>query len=53
VILAVGVQLAVRVVVLLVVADEVEEGETVVGGDEVDAGVRTPSALLVQVAAAR
>ena len=34
--LAVAVVLEVRLVVLLVVGDEVVEGETVMGGDEVD-----------------
>ena len=53
VVLAVGVAFAVGLVVLVVVADEIGEGEAVVRGDEVDAGVRTPAALLVEIAAAR
>jgi hypothetical protein len=40
VVLAVAVVLEVRLVVLLVVADEIVEREAVVAGDEVDAGVR-------------
>ncbi len=53
VVLAVLVVLAVGVVVLDVVADEVGHREAVVRGHEVDARVRPPAALLVQVAAAR
>src|SRR6185436_9638752 len=53
VVLAVGVLLAVSLVVLAVVADEVGQREAVVRGDEVDARVRTPPALLVEIAAAR
>ncbi len=51
VIVAVPVALAVGLVVLLVVADEVPEGEAVVAGDEVDAGARPAAAPLVEVAA--
>ena len=50
---AVAVVLAVGLVVLVVVADQVVQREAVVAGDEVDAGVRPPAALLVQVAASR
>src|SRR5690606_6060266 len=49
---AVAVLLAVGLVVLVVVADEVLQRETVMAGDEVDAGVRFPAAALVEVAAA-
>jgi len=52
VILAVGVVLAVCLVVLLVVADEIGEREPIVRGDEIDAGVRPASTLLVEIAAA-
>src|SRR5205085_3673916 len=51
--LAVAVVLAVRLVVLLVVRNEVVQRETVVAGDEVDAGRRPPSGAFVQVGAAR
>ena len=46
---AVPVVLAVRLVVLLVVGDQVVQGEAVVGGDEVDAGVRLAARELEQV----
>src|SRR5207237_2743379 len=52
VVLTIGVAFAVLLVVLLFVADEVGEREAVVRGDEVDAGVGAPAALLVEVAAA-
>src|SRR5262249_49541638 len=45
--------LAIGLVVLDVVADEVGEGEAVVGRDEVDAGVGPTAALLVEIARAR
>ena len=48
----VAVLVAVRLVVLAVVAHEVVEGEAVVGGHEVDAGVRPPPGAAVEVAAA-
>src|SRR4029077_14577107 len=48
----VAVFLAVGLVVLLVIADQVLQGEAVVAGDEVDAGVRLAAVILVQVAAA-
>ena len=50
--LAVPVLLAVRLVVLLVVRDEVGQGEAVVRGDEVDAGHRAAGVGLVEVGAA-
>ncbi len=50
--LAVAVVVAVGLVVLVVVADEVSEREAVVGGDEVDAGVGFAAGRLVQVRAA-
>ena len=50
---AVAVVLAVGLVVFVVVADQVFQGEAVVAGHEVDAGVGAPPALLVQVAGAR
>src|SRR5690606_31636253 len=53
VVAAVAVALAVGLVVLLVVGDEVVQRETVVSGDEVDAGIRQPAVALVEVAAAR
>src|SRR6202042_50969 len=43
---------AVRLVVLVVVGDQVGEGEAVVGGDEVDARVGAAPAATVQVGAA-
>ena len=46
---AVTAALAVRLVELVVVRDQVGEREAVVGGDEVDAGVGPPTAGLVQV----
>ena len=49
---AVAVVLAVRLVVLLVVAHEVVQGEAVVGGHEVDARVGAAPAAPVEVAAA-
>ena len=51
-VLAVAVLLAVGLVVLLVVGDQVAQREAVVGGDEVDAGVRPPAGALVEVGAA-
>src|SRR6266542_2219266 len=51
-ILAVTVLLGVRVVVFVVVADKVRKREAVVRRDEVDARIRTPAALLVEIAAA-
>ena len=45
VVLAVAVVLAVGLVVLVLVADQVGQREAVVGGHEVDAGVRQPAAL--------
>ena len=53
VVVAVAVVLAVGLVVLRLVADEVVEGEAVVGGDEVDAGVRPAPGAGVQVGASR
>ncbi len=50
--LAVVVVLAVGLVVLLVVGDEIAQREAVVRGDEVDAGVRPPAVVLVEVGAA-
>ncbi len=50
--LAVPVPLAVRLVVLLVVGDEVAQGEAVVAGHEVDRGERPPPVVLVQVGGA-
>jgi len=47
--LAVLVVLAVRLVVLLVVRDEVPQREAVVGGDEVDGGDGAPPRVLVEV----
>src|SRR2546423_3508713 len=52
VVVAVAVAFAVRLVVLLVIADEVSKGEAVVRGDEVDARVRASAPALVEVAAA-
>ena len=49
-VLAVVVVLAVGLVVLLVVGNEVSQGEAVVRGHEVDRGVRRPAVALVQVA---
>ena len=49
----VAVVLAVGLVVLVVVADQVGEGEAVVAGDEVDAGVGAAAARGVDVAGAR
>src|SRR6185503_2461080 len=46
---AVVVVLAVGLVVLLVVGDQVAQGEAVVRGDEVDAGHRPARGVLVQI----
>src|SRR5207244_3504346 len=51
--LAVVVVLAVGLVVLLVVGDEIAQGEAVVGGDEVDRRVGPAAVGLVKVAGAR
>src|SRR5690606_16382256 len=53
VILAVAVIVEVRLVVLFVVAHEVAQREAVVRRDEVDARVRTTSAVFVQIARSR
>src|SRR4029077_7160261 len=50
VVAAVPVVLAVGLVVLVVVGDQVLQGEAVMCGDEVDRGHRAPAVLLVQVA---
>ena len=50
---AVAVVLAVGLVVLLVVADQVAQGEAVVRGHEVDRGVRRPAVVGVEVGRAR
>ena len=50
--LAVAVVFAVRLVVLLVVGDEIAQREAVVRGDEVDARVRPPRGALVEIGAA-
>ncbi len=47
---AVVVVIPIGFVVLVVVADEVAEGEAVVRGDEVDAGIRLAPVVLVEVA---
>ncbi len=52
VVVPVPVLLEVGLVVLFVVAHQVVEGEAVVGGDEIDAGVGSPPFLFVEVAAA-
>ena len=49
---AVAVALAVGLVVLAVVGDEVAQREAVVGGDEVDRGVRRPAVVEVEVGGA-
>jgi hypothetical protein len=51
VIRSIAVPLAVRVVVLLIVAYQILQVEAVVAGHEVDAGVRFPAAVRVEVAA--
>ena len=48
----VAVVLAVGLVVLVVVGDQVGQGEPVVGGDEVDAGEGAPARGLVEIGAA-
>ncbi|GAA1243966.1 hypothetical protein GCM10009646_34600 [Streptomyces aureus] len=50
--LAVPVVLAVGLVALVVVRDQVAQGESVVGGDEVDAGARAAAVVLVEVGGA-
>ena len=50
---AVAIVFAVRLVVLLVVADQIVERESVVRGDEIDAGGRAAAVPLVQIAASR
>ena len=52
VVLAVLVVLAVGLVVLLVVGDQVAQREAVVRGDEVHARVRAPAVVLVEIGAA-
>src|SRR5206468_5590842 len=49
---AVAVLLAVRLIVFLVIGDQVVERKAVMRGDKIDAGVRPAPAWLVQVAAA-
>src|ERR671910_2187884 len=49
VIVTVPVILAVGLVVLLVVADQIVQGKPVVGGDEVDAGVGTATVPLIEI----
>ena len=51
--LAVTIAVAVGTVVLVVVADQVEQGEAVVGGDEVDARGRGTSLVGIEVGASR
>ena len=53
VVVAVVVVLAVRFVVFVVVADEIVQRETVVRGNEIDAGVGAAAVVLVEVRAAR
>ena len=53
IVVAVAVFFAVRLVMLLVVADEIVEGEAVVRGDEIDARVGTAAAVLVEIGASR
>ena len=50
VVVAVAVVLAVGLVVFFVIADQIVQAEAVVGGDEVDAGVRPAAVVFVQVA---
>jgi hypothetical protein len=45
----VSVVLAVGLVMLVVIGDQVAQGKTVVAGDEVDRGKRAPAVLLVQI----
>src|SRR5262249_7588939 len=52
VVAAVAILLAVRVVVLVLVRNEVAQGEPVVRGDEVDAGARAAPGRLVEIGAA-
>jgi hypothetical protein len=47
VVVAVFVGVAVRLVVLVVVADQVVQRETIVRGDEINAGVRASAIVLV------
>ena len=49
VVVAVAVVFAVGFVVLFVVADQVAQSESIVGGDEIDAGVRPPAVMLVEI----
>jgi hypothetical protein len=49
VIVTVPVVLAVGLVVLLVVADQIVQSKPIVGGDEVDAGVGTATIPLVEI----
>ncbi len=50
--LSVVATLAVGVVVLVVVGDQVTNGEAVMGRDEVDRGVGAPAGVLVEVGGA-
>jgi hypothetical protein len=47
--MAVSIVLLVRLVVLVVVAVKVCERETIVSGDEIDTGPRSPAPLVEQV----
>ena len=53
VIVAVAVFFAVRFVMFVVVADEIVQGESVVGRDEVDARIGTAPVVLVEVRTSR
>ena len=53
VVVAVAIFFAVGFVVLVVVADEIVQGEAVVRGDEVDARVRAAAARLIKIGTAR
>ena len=53
IIVAVAVLFAIRVVVLVIVADQIVQRKTVVRGNEVDAGVGPTAAMLIQIRTAR
>ena len=48
--MAVIVVFAIGLVVLVIVGDDVVQGETIVGGQEIDAGPRAPPAQVIDIA---
>ena len=48
--MAVAVVLAIELVVFVPITDQIAQGKTIVRGDEIDAGLRCPSAVLKYLA---